>query len=206
MGDSNNSNNVYSKLLAVQTDLQCKKSRYNSFSDFNYRSLEDIIEAVKPLLKKQNLLLTCDTKPIFHDPFIVASFTATIINADNPTEVISCTGYAREQIEKKKMDSSQLSGAAASYAGKRALGNLFLLDDTQDADATNNDDSSAKIDKLEAARVRLTKAISQLAKQEDWTKEQVADYCKQLKSREDFKDSEQCYTNLALEIEKKLTK
>ncbi len=122
------------KLIKIQTELKVPKSNYNSFGEYYYRSAEDIMEAIKPLLKKHDcLLVISDTIKMIGDRIYVCA-EAKISDGENSVTV---TGYARETEEKKKSDASQLTGAASSYARKYALAGLFLLDDTKDADATN---------------------------------------------------------------------
>lgn len=124
---------LYDKLLEVQTKLKAIKGQYNSFGKYNYRSCEDILEAVKPLLKEQKLLLTLEDKveEISGRFYIVA--IATIRDLESDTN-LSVTARAREEDTKKGMDSSQVTGATSSYARKYALNGLFLIDDNKDAD------------------------------------------------------------------------
>lgn len=122
------------KLASIQKLLKVGKTRYNKFGGYYSRSREDIIEAVKPLCFERGLLLSFDEvfKPLDNGwVYIVASATVTDIETGKS---ITAYGLAREPESKPKMDSSQTTGSASSYAGKRALGNLFAIDDTQDAD------------------------------------------------------------------------
>lgn len=119
------------KLLKVIQELNVPKSRRNSFGNYYYRSLEDIYEAVKPLLAKHNLCLRMtDTIEAFGDRVYVRA-TATLYDGDNH---INASAYAREAVNKKGMDDSQITGTSSSYARKYALSGLFLLDDVKDAD------------------------------------------------------------------------
>lgn len=130
--------NIYEKLNLVQAQLKAPKSQYNSFGGFKYRSLEDIVEAAKPLLMNQRLCLTIsDSVKLIGDRFYVEA-AATLINIDKPDEKIITTALARESLEKKGMDSSQITGASSSYARKYALNALFSIDDTKDADFPTN--------------------------------------------------------------------
>lgn len=118
-------------LTKVSTELNVPKARYNSFGNYNYRSLEDIYEAVKPILLVYNLSLRLsDTIESYGDRVYVKA-TASISNGEETIEVSS---YAREAVNKKGMDDSQITGTASSYARKYALSGLFLLDDIKDAD------------------------------------------------------------------------
>lgn len=147
------------ELVKIQQELNAPKSRYNSFGKYNYRSCEDILEGLKPLLLKYNcvLLLSDEVKEVgsrytygtqeqegntgktfstsFEGTRIYVEATATIINPEG--EKISVKAYAREEVAKKGMDGSQITGSASSYARKYALNGLFAIDDTKDADALN---------------------------------------------------------------------
>jgi hypothetical protein len=131
--------NLQSKLVAIQTSLKAPKNQRNSFGNYNYRSCEDILEAVKPLLKKEGLLLTISDF-VNNDPLYVV---ATVTISDG-TDTISVTAQAGIDPSKKGMDIAQCFGASSSYARKYALNGLFLIDDTKDADATNNHSKSMK--------------------------------------------------------------
>lgn len=134
------------KLLKVQAELKAPKGQYNSFGKYKYRSCEDILEAVKPHLEKQKLLLFVSDELVAMDGRFYVRATATILDAetpDNVTERIAATAYAREEETKKGMDGSQITGGASSYARKYALNGLFLIDDTKDADATNKGQETA---------------------------------------------------------------
>ena len=122
------------KLLEVQRELKVSKSQLNSHGGFNYRSKEDILEAAKPLCHERGMLLLCDDAIVQVGDWVYVKSVAAV--ADTATgNRIQMQGWAREPESRKGMDASQITGAAASYAGKRALGNLFALDDTADADA-----------------------------------------------------------------------
>jgi len=123
------------KLLEIQTELNAPKSQFNKFAGYNYRSCEDILSAVKPLLKKHSCTLWLDDEMVQVGNRIYVKATATFIDGDLKT--IS-HGWAREEEVKKGMDSSQITGAASSYARKYALNALFLIDDNKDSDATND--------------------------------------------------------------------
>lgn len=120
------------KLIHIQSRLKAPKGNYNSFGKYKYRSCEDILEAVKPLLAEEGLTLTLSDE-IEHigDRYYVRA-TASLYENDNLIEIVSA--YAREEDNKKGMDASQITGTASSYARKYALNGLFLIDDTKDAD------------------------------------------------------------------------
>ena len=123
------------KIVAIQSMLKAPKGQYNSFGKYNYRSCEDILEGVKPLLSEQELILTIeDSIEMIGDRYYVKA-TATISDGTNS---ISTSAYARESLDKKGMDASQVTGATSSYARKYALNGLLCIDDTKDADTMNN--------------------------------------------------------------------
>lgn len=126
--------NIYQKLMNVQQELKAPKGQYNSFGKYKYRSCEDILEAVKPILKENKLVLqlTDAVIPASETRFYVKA-TAILIDVES-NETIENTAFAREEEEKKGMDGSQITGTASSYARKYALNGLFLIDDTKDAD------------------------------------------------------------------------
>lgn len=126
--------NIYEKLSAIQNELKCPKSQYNSFGKFRFRSCEDILEAAKPICRKYNALLVLeDTVEAIGDRIYVKAI-AVLWDIENPGESLSNQAYAREDFEKKGMDGSQLTGTSSSYARKYALNGLFNIDDTKDAD------------------------------------------------------------------------
>lgn len=122
---------IQEKLLSVQSELKAPKGQYNSFGKYNYRNCEDILEAVKPLLKKANLTLTINDEIVLIGDRYYVKATATV--SDGETS-ISTSAFAREAETKKGMDDSQITGATSSYARKYALNGLFAIDDTKDAD------------------------------------------------------------------------
>lgn len=124
---------LYTKLGQVQKELKAPKNQRNKFGNYNYRSCEDILEAVKPLLASQGLVLTISDQ-INSDPLFCTA-TATISDGEN---TVSVTAQAGIDPNKKGMDIAQSYGASSSYARKYALNGLFLIDDTKDADATND--------------------------------------------------------------------
>lgn len=123
------------RLIAVQSQLKVPKNQYNDYGGFKYRSCEDILEAVKPLLQKEGLYVTiADDIVVIGERFYVKA-TATLSDGENS---ISNQAFAREDAAKKGMDGSQVTGAASSYARKYALNGLLAIDDTKDADTLNN--------------------------------------------------------------------
>ena len=123
------------ELINIQADLKAPKNQRNSFGGYNYRSAEEILEAVKPILKKEKCTLIISDEIVSIADRVYVKATAILKNEKGETEITSA--YAREPISKKGQDESQLTGAASSYARKYALNGLFCIDDTKDADALN---------------------------------------------------------------------
>lgn len=134
--------NIYQKLNKVQEELKCPKDQRNSFGGYNYRSCEDILEAVKPLLFKNGLALTMRDEIIAQDGRYYIKAIGNLVSTDElpegksekDREYIIATAFAREAEQKKGMDESQVTGTASSYARKYMLNGLFGIDDTKDAD------------------------------------------------------------------------
>lgn len=125
--------NFLSRVKSVQGELKAPKSQRNNFGNYNYRSCEDILEAVKPLLNKYNVVLTIsDEITLVGDRYYVKA-TAQLQDVESAATIFN-TAYAREDESKKGMDGSQITGTASSYARKYALNGLFCIDDTKDAD------------------------------------------------------------------------
>ena len=123
------------ELIAIQSELNAPKTLLNKFGGYHYRSAETILEALKPLLKKYNCLMTISDDVVMIGERYYVKSVVTLCNVDGRD--ISVTGYAREEENKKGMDGSQITGASSSYARKYALNGMFAIDDTKDSDATN---------------------------------------------------------------------
>ena len=148
--------NIYEKLMKVQQELKAPKGQYNSFGKYKYRSCEDILEAVKPLLEKNKLTLTLtDTiVPASETRFYVKA-TARLIDIESEeVSTIENTAFAREDAEKKGMDGSQITGTASSYARKYALNGLFLIDDTKDADTDEYHEQNNQVKLITKAQIK----------------------------------------------------
>lgn len=128
------------ELITIQSELKAPKNQTNKFGGYKYRSAEDILEAVKPLLNKTKTFLTISDDMVCEGGHFYVKATATLTNEQGVQ--IQTTAFAREEETKKGMDASQITGAASSYARKYALNGMFCIDDTKDADATNNHDKS----------------------------------------------------------------
>lgn len=124
------------KLMNIQQELKAPKGQYNDFGKYAYRSCEDILEAVKPLLKKEKVVLTISDELQYIGNRYYIKATATLIDTESEA-IISNSAYAREEETKKGMDGSQITGASSSYARKYALNGLFGIDDNKDSDTTN---------------------------------------------------------------------
>lgn len=129
--------NIYEKLLNVQTELKAPKGQYNNFGKYKYRSCEDILEALKPVLEKNKLTMyISDDIVVINERYYVKA-TVYLINSEKMGETIQVSALAREEETKKGMDGSQITGASSSYARKYALNGMFAIDDTKDSDSTN---------------------------------------------------------------------
>jgi len=145
--------NVYEKLLTVQTKLKAPKNRVNTFGGFNYRSCEDILEAVKPLLAEvKAIILLKDAVVQVGERYYVYSqaFFYDMESKDGTCNMVSSDAYAREPLEKTKMDPAQVTGTASSYARKYALNGLLLIDDVKDPDTDEyRIEQDAKVTKID---------------------------------------------------------
>ena len=130
------------KLATVQTKLKTKKTSYNAFGKYYFRKAEDILEAVKPFLLEQGVSVTIKEEIIATDPVPTLQSTATISDGK---DAITATAVVGVDLNQKGMQTAQQFGAASSYGKKYALGNLFLIDDTQDSDATNDHGKKASV-------------------------------------------------------------
>lgn len=142
--------NFHQKLIEIQKELKAPKNQRNSFGNYNYRSCEDIFEAVKPLLNTYGLALIVSDELLQIGERYYVKATAKLSDGEN---VIENTAYAREEETKKGMDGSQITGASSSYARKYALNGLFLIDDVKDSDSTN---TGAEVTLEEAEKYVLT--------------------------------------------------
>lgn len=156
------------KLIEVQAALKAPKGQFNKFGGYAYRSCEDILEAVKPLLAERDMQLTLSDEPVAVGERVYIRATASVTDG---SETVSVTSYAREALSKKGQDESQITGTASSYARKYALNGLFLIDDTKDADATNQHGKGQRQggqerrrpDALTEAKARLWRAVKAYA-------------------------------------------
>lgn len=188
-------------LISIQEELKAPKNQRNDYGGFNYRSAEDILEAVKPLNAQHGLLLTLTDEPILIGDWHYIKATATLSNGEDDLII---NAYAREPESKKGMDPSQITGTASSYARKYALNGLYLIDDTKDADTkeyrdqvnnqpqqvdpiTQNQVGILKTKALEFAKIRnrTEQEVYQVLKINDVTKltqQQAGNHIKQLEA------------------------
>lgn len=149
---------IYEKLHFIQLELKAKKSQWNDFSKFHYRSLEDILEALKPLLDKYLCIVVLDDKIEAAGERIYIKSTASI-QCLKTGESKSVSAYAREALNQKGMNDSQLTGSTSSYARKYAMNGLFLIDDSSDIDAFDNHTSHQSKNKATQSRNNTTVAF-----------------------------------------------
>ena len=163
------------KLAQIQTELKAKKSRYNSFGKYYFRSAEDILESIKPFLLKYNVTVTVDEKFIGTDvPDGVPVLKSTATLHDEKGMTLSTSAIVGVDLNQKGMQTPQQFGTASSYGKKYALGNLFLIDDTQDSDAINThgkdklQDISKAVDYVKSGgKIDTIKAKYQLTPQQE---------------------------------------
>lgn len=175
---------IFGVLQAIQSELVAPKGQYNSFGKYNYRSAEDILEALKPILKKHNAAITLsdDITYIEGRHYVEASVT---LYAEG--EAIGTKALAREEESKKGMDGSQITGTASSYARKYALNGLFAIDDNKDADSDEYQNQNKGTTKSEsAAKPDQKNSNSQQTKQAPSTKKITGAQAKKI--REDIKN------------------
>jgi hypothetical protein len=152
------------KLATIQTELKAKKSSYNSFGKYHFRKAEDILEATKPFLLKHGVTVTINEELIMTDPVPTIKSIATISDGKDQVQATAVVGV---DLNQKGMQTAQQFGAASSYGKKYALGNLFLIDDTQDADGSNDHGKSKAVSKIkQAAKPAITK--DQLSKAKEY--------------------------------------
>lgn len=196
--------NVYEKLMTVQTKLRAPKSQYNSFGKYSYRSCEDILEALKPLLAEVGAIVNVsDEIKLIGDRFYVEA-TASFIDVETGERMIA-KASAREAETKKGMDDSQVTGSVSSYARKYALNGLFAIDDNKDADSTNTHGKDIKpnmtpVSGLSEAQIKrllaignksgfnkdtIVKTVKKLygCELKDMTREQYNEVCNRLESK-----------------------
>ena len=168
------------KLMLIQASLKCPKNQKNAFGWYNYRSCEDILEAVKPLLYDTQTTLTVSDEMVAVGDRIYVKAIATLKDSETGEIIEQNVAYARESESKKWMDEAQITGASSSYARKYALNWLFLLDDVKDPDATNTHWKEEKVEKKSDTKAK--------ANPQWWFQKAISnvDYMKQCLDEEDF--------------------
>lgn len=190
---------IYEKLLTIQTKLNAPKNQYNTYGHYHYRSCEDILAALKPLLQEQEMVLFISDQLELIGERYYTKATVRLVNLEDNKE-LSNTAYAREEESKKGMDGSQITGASSSYARKYALNGLFGIDDVKDSDTTNTGENDAvfvpsekQISRLYAiakskghSKEKVDKGIqSRLGKNiEELTKSEYENICNAYKDKE----------------------
>lgn len=163
-------------LRSIQCELKAPKGQYNSFGKYSYRSCEDILEAVKPLLDKYKATVYITDEVVSVGDRIYVKATATFVDKDG--KEVSVSAFAREPVARKGMDEAQVTGATSSYARKYALNGLFLIDDNKDADTDENRNESEARSKASGGDTpksntpkiqRPNYSEEQLAKMKKWT-------------------------------------
>lgn len=136
--------NLHQKLQGIQSSLKAPKGQTNKFGGYKYRSCEDILTALKPLLAEWGCSLTVSDSIVEVSGRVYVKAVASLLDNDSDVGIL-CAGFAREAEVKKGMDDAQITGSASSYARKYALNGLFAIDDTKDADATNTHGKSKSL-------------------------------------------------------------
>jgi len=167
---------IAEKLFYLQQHLNVPKNQYNEFGKYKYRSLEDIVEALKPLLKEKKCTLKMSDEIVQFDGRYYVKATVSLLDGD---EEIKTSAYAREPENRKGMDESQITGAASSYARKYALNGLLAIDDTQDADALPPAKEEKKVEK--------PKPASKPVDTDKWLDQQFFNITSDMKLDEGFK-------------------
>lgn len=156
--------NVYLKLVEVQNKLKAPKNQFNKFGNYAYRNCEDILEALKPILLEVKAVVNISDEVVLVGERYYIKATVKFIDAETG-EVVEASAMAREEENKKGMDSSQLTGSTSSYARKYALNGLFAIDDTKDSDTTNThgkEDSKSNVITLTDKQLNRMYAIAKV--------------------------------------------
>jgi hypothetical protein len=188
-----NKKTLHQKLVEIQQNLKAPKGQFNEFGNYKYRSCEDILEAVKPLLKEREMLISIQDEMIqLGERYYIKS----TVEVTDGKEIKTTTAYAREPQSKKGMDESQITGASSSYARKYAINGMFAIDDTKDADTQDNtekpetQDNTEKPNPIEIITKKIEQCdnIEKLNKMEEWVKKSVknsAPFLKQIEKKRD---------------------
>lgn len=159
MSTDNNYSAIVESMASIQSSLKAPKGQTNKFGGYKYRSCEDILEAVKPHLSSHGLILTITDEIVDVGGRVYVKATAVVHNKEG--QAVQTSGFAREEENKKGMDTSQITGSASSYARKYALNGLFCIDDTKDSDATNDHGRTASKPAPKKAAPSKSKGLSE---------------------------------------------
>ena len=164
--------NIYKKLFNIQQELRAPKDLHNSFANYNYRTTEAILEAAKPLLKENNLIILLDDEVETRGEYNYIRATAKIVDIETG-EHIETSALAREDKDRKKFDAPQISGSCSSYARKYALSGLLAIDNTKDSDVTNTQQDEEENKTPTPGNTQTDKVISLQEQQDLITKSEI---------------------------------
>lgn len=164
--------NIYKKLFNIQQELRAPKDLHNSFANYNYRTTEAILEAAKPLLKENNLIILLDDEVETRGEYNYIRATAKIVDIETG-EHIETSALAREDRDRKKFDAPQISGSCSSYARKYALSGLLAIDNTKDSDVTNTQQDEEEHKTPTPGNTQTDKVISFQEQQDLITKSEI---------------------------------
>lgn len=190
---------LHQALNRIQQSLKAPKGQMNDYGKYRYRSCEDILEAVKPLLGECALVISDEIVLIGDRYYLKANATLSLGETG-----VSISGYARESLEKKGMDVAQITGASSSYARKYALNGLFCIDDTKDADSTNTHDKEEKGSK--PIKPPVSKEEEKFFKDMQPTDEEVIHWQENIEACRDLKELERIWNEIPPIIKEKLVK
>ena len=156
--------NIREKLVLVQSELKAPKNQFNKFGNYHYRSLEDIAEAVKPLLLKYGLALSMDDEIVMIGERYYLKATATLLDTTSDGYIV-CHAMAREALDAKGMSEPQLTGSSSSYARKYCLNAMFLIDDVKDDDSNESQDEKQNRNKRKFDKPKEPELISEKDKE-----------------------------------------
>lgn len=183
--------NIREKLLNIQANLKAPKGQFNNFGGYKYRSCEDILESVKPLLNANKCILTLTDSIEQIGTRYYISAKAILLDTESDEKIVNCA-YAREEEAKKGMDGAQITGTASSYARKYALNGLFCIDDTKDADTDEHAKQTGAEPKQERkATVKQIELLKKIAEEQgrtldedavkNWSMKKASDYISKYK-------------------------
>jgi len=192
---------THQKLMLIQSRLKAPKNQYNSFGKYNYRSCEDILEGLKPLLVEHDaVVLLTDEIVLIGDRYYVKAI-ATFADAANS---ITTTAYAREDETKKGMDLAQVTGSVSSYARKYALNGLFCIDDTKDSDSTNTYGKENKQEQKQEPKDNVLDLVKKYASKAEMSNKDIGELIKSRYDGKSFKELDSNQKNELLQHLKQL--